>query len=127
MRTVPTASTASVAPKTIPRRTSRREWCRCQSMNCTGRVSRPHRTGSLARMQTLGAVPVDDERTTFRVWSPNAQRLAVRVGGQDEELSRADDGTWSGDIVAKEGDDYRFVVDGGAWPDPCSRFQPEGV
>ena len=29
---------------------------------------------------------------------------------------------------ARRGDDYVFVLDGGrAWPDPCSRFQPEGV
>ncbi len=78
-------------------------------------------------MQTLGAIPLDDERTTFRTWAPNAHSLAVRVGDEDEPLAPDDDGTWSGEIAAKHGDDYRFVVDGNAWPDPCSRFQPEGV
>jgi maltooligosyltrehalose trehalohydrolase len=78
-------------------------------------------------MQKLGAVPIDDERTTFRVWAPDALEVAVRVGGEDRPLSREDDGTWSGDIAAADGDDYLFVVDAEAWPDPCSRFQPEGV
>src|SRR4051794_2945571 len=78
-------------------------------------------------MQQLGAIPVDDERTTFRVWAPNARSVAVRVGDEVEQLSRDEDGTWFGDIAATNGDDYRFVVDGDAWPDPCSRFQPDGV
>src|SRR4051812_12680759 len=78
-------------------------------------------------MQTLGAIPTGGERVEFRVWAPQAQSLAVRTGGRDEQLERADDGNWSGDVAAKDGDDYRFVVDGDAWPDPCSRFQPEGV
>jgi maltooligosyltrehalose trehalohydrolase len=31
-------------------------------------------------------------------------------------------------VVAGPGDDYLFVLDGDrAWPDPCSRFQPDGV
>jgi maltooligosyltrehalose trehalohydrolase len=35
---------------------------------------------------------------------------------------------WAGEIAASPGDDYRFVLDGAAaWPDPCSRWQPEGV
>ena len=78
-------------------------------------------------MQELGAVPIGDERVTFRVWAPEARSLVVRTGGRDEPLERADDGTWSADVAAKPGDEYVFVVDGEAWPDPCSRFQPEGV
>ncbi|MFL6067514.1 MAG: alpha-amylase family glycosyl hydrolase [Gaiellaceae bacterium] len=78
-------------------------------------------------MQKLGAIPIDDARVEFRVWAPEGQSLAVRIGERDEQLERADDGTWSGDVAAKDGEDYRFVVDGDAWPDPCSRFQPEGV
>jgi maltooligosyltrehalose trehalohydrolase len=77
-------------------------------------------------MQRLGAFPIDDERVEFGVWAPKARTLAVRVNGHDESLQRRDDGTWSGDVAARDGDDYLFVVDGEAWPDPCSRFQPEG-
>jgi maltooligosyltrehalose trehalohydrolase len=37
-------------------------------------------------------------------------------------------GVHSARAAAAHGEDYRFRLDGGeAWPDPCSRFQPEGV
>jgi maltooligosyltrehalose trehalohydrolase len=50
------------------------------------------------------------------------------VGDTEHALEPAGDGTWSRDVTARTGDDYRFVLDGDdAWPDPCSRFQPEGV
>jgi maltooligosyltrehalose trehalohydrolase len=78
-------------------------------------------------MRTLGATPTGDERVQFCVWAPNAGAVAVRGRGRDEQLAREEDGTWSLDMAAAEGDDYLFVVDGAAWPDPCSRFQPEGV
>ena len=46
----------------------------------------------------------------------------------DHPLTETDDGVWEGHAPAAPGDDYRFVLDGGdAWPDPCSRWQPEGV
>jgi maltooligosyltrehalose trehalohydrolase len=78
-------------------------------------------------MQALGAIPFDEDHVTFRVWAPSAQALSVRVRDGDEQLSREDGGTWSGEAAARAGDDYLFVIDGDAWPDPCSRFQPEGV
>jgi maltooligosyltrehalose trehalohydrolase len=72
--------------------------------------------------ELLGAVPVDGA-TRFRVWAPEAP--SVRVLGH--ELDRGDDGVWEGELDAPAGTDYRFAVDGSEWPDPCSRFQPEGV
>jgi maltooligosyltrehalose trehalohydrolase len=30
-------------------------------------------------------------------------------------------------VPCEVGADYLYVLDGAAWPDPCSRFQPEGV
>jgi maltooligosyltrehalose trehalohydrolase len=51
----------------------------------------------------------------------------VRLGG-DHDLSDAGGGVWAGEVPANPGDDYRFVLDDAeAWPDPCSRWQPEGV
>jgi maltooligosyltrehalose trehalohydrolase len=45
-----------------------------------------------------------------------------------QELAPEADGVFAGRIEAKSGDDYRYRLDGGdEWPDPCSRFQPEGV
>jgi maltooligosyltrehalose trehalohydrolase len=78
-------------------------------------------------MQALGAIPIDEGRVEFRVWAPDAQVVSVRVRGGDQSLSRENDGTWFGEAAARAGDDYLFVVDGGARPDPCSRSQPEGV
>jgi maltooligosyltrehalose trehalohydrolase len=63
----------------------------------------------------------------FRVWGPNAERVGVRVRGDDHALEPAGDGVWEAVVEARAGDDYWFVLDGEAWPDPCSRFQPEGI
>jgi len=46
-------------------------------------------------MQTLGAIPVDDETVEFRVWAPRAASVMVRTRGDEHPLTRADDGTWS--------------------------------
>jgi maltooligosyltrehalose trehalohydrolase len=72
-------------------------------------------------------MPRADGSTDFRVWAPNASSLAVRVHGDDHELER-DGEAWHGNVAARAGDDYVYVLDGGqALPDPCSRSQPEGV
>ena len=79
---------------------------------------------SLATTTTLGAVPVEPGRTHFRVWAPQARSVAVR----GEQLEDAGEGFWAGEVAVASGDDYRFVLDGGEdWPDPCSRWQPDGV
>jgi maltooligosyltrehalose trehalohydrolase len=78
---------------------------------------------SVRTQELLGAVPIGDGRTRFRVWAPNARRLSV-LG---HELERAEDGIWEGELAAPPGTDYRYELDGREWPDPCSRFQPEGV
>ncbi len=50
-------------------------------------------------------------------------------GGPPRPLARQDDGTFSGVVPgAAPGTRYRYRLDGGdAFPDPASRFQPEGV
>src|SRR5262249_43274459 len=46
----------------------------------------------------------------------------------DHELTEVGDGIFAGELFADPGDDYLFVLDGGdALPDPCSRFQPDGI
>jgi maltooligosyltrehalose trehalohydrolase len=42
-------------------------------------------------------------------------------------LAAVGDGIHEGTADARPGDDYEFVLDGHAFPDPCSRFQPEGI
>jgi maltooligosyltrehalose trehalohydrolase len=70
----------------------------------------------------LGAVPREDGTAEVCVWAPDARSVAVRAG---EEIDLERDGElWTGSFA---GEDYLFVVDGEAWPDPCSRWQPAGV
>ena len=51
----------------------------------------------------------------------------MRVRGSDHPLEPAGNGVCEAVVDAAAGDDYWFVLDGRAWPDPCSRFQPEGI
>jgi maltooligosyltrehalose trehalohydrolase len=81
----------------------------------------------------LGASP-GAAGTRFTVPAPEAQSVELAVTRTPEArdwrpLDRQDDGTWSALVPGvRAGDRYLFRVDGGpAWPDPASRFQPEGV
>jgi maltooligosyltrehalose trehalohydrolase len=78
-------------------------------------------------VQRLGAIPRGPSRVEFTVWAPDARSVAVRLGDTDYPLERTGPATWQRDTAAAAGDDYWFVVDGQALPDPCSRFQPEGI
>jgi maltooligosyltrehalose trehalohydrolase len=81
----------------------------------------------LAVRKTLGATPLQDGRVDFRVWSPLAGSVGLRLNGSEHELASAGDGIWEAELPAAHGDEYVYVVDGRAWPDPCSRWQPHGV
>jgi maltooligosyltrehalose trehalohydrolase len=80
---------------------------------------------------SLGAIATSDG-TRFRVWAPDRQTVEVVTEGPERasfQLERQPDGTFAGLIpglgVATR---YRYLVDGcGSFPDPASRFQPEGV
>ncbi|GFE60699.1 malto-oligosyltrehalose trehalohydrolase [Geobacter sp. AOG2] len=80
----------------------------------------------------LGATPLPDGSTRFRVWAPRARKIAVAMPGRGRAsvpLSSEGNGYFSG-IVADtvEGDLYRYLLDDTIErPDPASRFQPEGV
>jgi len=78
-------------------------------------------------MRQLGAIPVDESTVEFRVWAPHADSLTVRVKDDEHALAAEEDGTFAARVPARAGDTYVFVLDGKALPDPCSRFQPEGV
>ena len=76
----------------------------------------------------------DDGGTYFRVWAPERQRVEVVVEtpGRRAEchpLEKAYDGTFAGFVAGVgNGDLYRYRLDGtGPFPDPVSRFQPQGV
>jgi maltooligosyltrehalose trehalohydrolase len=65
----------------------------------------------------------------FRVWAPKRRRVEVALdSGGATELMSEPGGYFSGFVPgAGEGARYRYRLDGaGAFPDPASRFQPQG-
>jgi maltooligosyltrehalose trehalohydrolase len=82
----------------------------------------------------IGAEPINRELTHVRVWAPQARRVLVVHGPAsrpDTETTALDaeaGGYHSGAIRGVLGDRYRFKLDDGErlYPDPASRFQPEG-
>jgi maltooligosyltrehalose trehalohydrolase len=75
----------------------------------------------------LGALVVGDGQVEFRVWAPSAERVALLLSGEEVPLEDAGYGVHEVVAPASAGDDYLFVLDGHPFPDPCSRFQPEGL
>ncbi|HUK17555.1 MAG TPA: malto-oligosyltrehalose trehalohydrolase [Bryobacteraceae bacterium] len=71
----------------------------------------------------------DSSGVHFRVWAPRRRKVEVMLeGGAAVPLEREPGGHFSGLVAeAHAGSLYRFRLDGGgAFPDPASRFQPEG-
>lgn len=79
---------------------------------------------------TLGAVPVG-RGTSFRVWAPTSAvvELVLEPHGECRSLARHQTGMFCGSYEdVGPGDRYRFRLDGqGPFPDPASRWQPDGV
>ena len=75
----------------------------------------------------LGAT-LDGGQTTFRVWAPHARSARVLLGDTAHPLRRDDDGVHAVTLPVRAGDDYWFALDDDEpRPDPCSRWQPEGL
>jgi maltooligosyltrehalose trehalohydrolase len=75
----------------------------------------------------LGAFPTPGGNTRFRVWAPRAGELALARGGAQARLEPAGHGVFEAELPAAPGSDYAYLVDGALLPDPCSRWQPEGL
>jgi maltooligosyltrehalose trehalohydrolase len=62
------------------------------------------------------------------VWAPKCRSVDVLINGEGEALTSEGSGYFSGTSVkAATGDLYRYRLDGKkSYPDPASRFQPEG-
>src|SRR5581483_9285128 len=85
------------------------------------------------RRLPIGAEPVAGGGTHFRVWAPRSRHVKVQLGDsgpgspREFELGAESDGYFSGQIAeAHPGMRYRYRLDSGSFPDPASRFQPEG-
>ena len=77
----------------------------------------------------VGAVGLPRGGVRFRVWAPRRGRVEVLLSsGSLHPLEPEDGGFFSGTVEeAGTGTRYRYRLDGGdAYPDPASRFQPEG-
>lgn len=65
----------------------------------------------------------------FRVWAPRSHNVTVEFANRASAvpLAAQSGGYFSGLAVeARPGERYRLRLDTGAFPDPASRFQPEG-
>ncbi len=83
------------------------------------------------RRLPIGAEVQRDGRTHFRVWAPRRRRVEVILERPAEGafmLTPEGDGYFAALAAAPTGTRYRFRLDGESslYPDPASRFQPEG-
>jgi maltooligosyltrehalose trehalohydrolase len=77
----------------------------------------------------IGAEPAPGGGTHFRVWAPKRRAVTVEVEpGRRTALTAEAGGYFSGTVSsAGTGSRYRFLLDdAGSFPDPASRFQPDG-
>ena len=81
----------------------------------------------MQRRYPIGAEIISENETHFRVWAPKADKLAVALEKRTNPLMSEGDGYFSGTVNCGAGARYKFQInDGDAFPDPASRFQPDG-
>ncbi len=93
-----------------------------------------HTTRLFKRRYPIGAELIGPDQTHFRVWAPKAQRVdlvlensAAKTPGQEfHALVPEKGGYFSGSANAGADACYRFRVNDRSYPDPASRFQPDG-
>ena len=86
------------------------------------------------RRYPIGAEVIEPDQAHFRVWAPKAQRVdlvledtAAKNPRQTFHALEAEEGGYfSGSANAGAGARYRFCVNNNFYPDPASRFQPDG-
>ena len=79
----------------------------------------------------LGATPLPDGRTEFRVWSPNQEPKLILGSGRKPTgavpLDHAGYGIYEVVADAPPGTDYRYLIGNRRLPDPATRWQPQGL
>jgi len=79
----------------------------------------------------LGARPLDDRLTEFRVWSPRSEPKLILGSGRKPSgavpLDHAGYGIYEVVAEAPPGTDYRYLIGNRRLPDPASRWQPQGL
>jgi maltooligosyltrehalose trehalohydrolase len=79
-----------------------------------------------SRRRAIGA-EITGRGVHFRVWAPAHETAAVVIDGRAISLDREEDGYFSKLIEgAGAGTRYRYRLADGDYPDPASRYQPDG-
>jgi maltooligosyltrehalose trehalohydrolase len=86
------------------------------------------------RRYPIGAEPIGPDQTDFRVWAPKTQHVDLVLeenAAKDSQrtfhaLKPEEGGYFSGSVNAGAGTRYWFRVNNNLYPDPASRFQPDG-
>lgn len=83
----------------------------------------------MVNKRTLGLNLISPSEANIRVWAPAANSVSIELErGALFNLLEAPMGFWElANLKINEGDLYRIIVDGNAYPDPASLLQPEGV
>src|SRR5687768_8291637 len=87
----------------------------------------------IGRKFPIGPELIKGGGVEFRVWAPRSKSAAVELYSDSEAspaveaLQDEGKGYFSGTVAAaRPGLRYRIRLDHGSFPDPASRFQPEG-
>jgi maltooligosyltrehalose trehalohydrolase len=92
-------------------------------------MNRPSQVSPARRRYPIGA-EMTAEGAHFRVWAPAHKEVQVVFDGEDtgHPLRAEGDGYFSGIAPGSAGSRYRLRLSGDSelYPDPASRFQPEG-
>jgi maltooligosyltrehalose trehalohydrolase len=97
-------------------------------------LSKKREIRDVQRRYPIGAELIGPNQTHFRLWAPKAQRVdlvledsAAKNSSPTYHVLEAERGGYfSGAANAGAGARYRFRVNNNSYPDPASRFQPEG-
>jgi maltooligosyltrehalose trehalohydrolase len=86
------------------------------------------------RRLPIGAEPMPNSGTHFRVWAPKSASVKVlletgkKSSPTETDLAAEPNGYFSGMVKeAIPGMLYRYQLESGSFPDPASRFQPQGT
>lgn len=85
-------------------------------------------TGVHQRRYAVGAELVGNGHCSVRVWAPDRKNVAVVMDGLATALEPDADGYFTALVAGRAGSRYGFRLDDDQrlYPDPSSRFQPEG-
>src|SRR4051812_39043211 len=81
----------------------------------------------IRRKYPVGAEVQQGGGVHFRVWAPKSPSAAIEFEASLSPLQPEPKGYFSGFVPkARAGSLYKIELDSGSYPDPVSRFQPEG-